>query len=135
MEIQEFTSAFYKIYNPVAGDTIIDDDCDDEAESLIAYWVTEVFEEPVMNDNTFAEAWNKYTSDYKNDNDGESPDYDALIKFLSEYENPEWKVLEITSYGMACGPITSTLCMVVKKDCVFEEIEDEEVEESDEDKE
>jgi hypothetical protein len=123
MEIIEFTSAFYKMYNPVAGDTIVDEECDDDAESLIGYWIDEVFEEPIMNNQVFLTAWEEYSVKYRDEHDDESPDYDALGVFLREYENPAWKVIEITSYGMACGPVSHTVWMVVDKDTVVEDVE------------
>jgi hypothetical protein len=44
------------------------------------------------------------------------PGSDELIEFLKAYKAPTWAVFEITTSGMACGPVSSTVWMVVDLD-------------------
>jgi hypothetical protein len=126
MEYTEFDSSNYKLYNPVIGDTIVDEWCNDDSESLIAYWIDEVFSEPIMNNPVFRKAWEDFSEKYCEENEDDDPDYEVLGEFLRDYENPQWKVYEITSCGMACGPVSTTVWMVVDKDTIIEDVEDEE---------
>jgi hypothetical protein len=116
----------YKILNPVTNEKIVDEECNDDAKSLIAYWLDGYMSEPVINDAKLQEAWEAFAERYEEDND-ESPYWEHLYKFLVEYDSSEWIGYEITSYGIACGPICSTMLYVVDKDVVVEEADREEM--------
>lgn len=120
----------YKIFNPVTNEVIVDEECNDDAISLIASWLDGYMSEPVINDAKLQEAWEAFVERHEEDN-GESPYWEHLYKFLEEYENPEWIGYEITSYGIACGPISSTMLYVVDKDVVVEELDSDELDDED----
>jgi len=114
----------YRMYNPVKNEVIIEEDCDDDAESLIAYWFSEVFDEPLIKDDLLRSSWEEFSAKYEAEND-DTPGYEELEKFLSEYDAAEWIVYIICSSGIACGPISNTGWFVVDKDTLVEEIYDE----------
>ena len=39
-----------------------------------------------------------------------------LEKFLNEYDEPNYVAFEITTGGIACGPISSTVVLVINMD-------------------
>lgn len=117
MKIIRFEYNDYKVYNPIKGDVIIDDDdCNDESPSLIAYWHSACFPESTINNKEFNERWKQYIIDID-----DMPDSDYLEIFLREYENPEWIVYIIDSCGMGCGPSFDTIWLVVNKYTIVEE--------------
>ncbi|HOO99256.1 MAG TPA: hypothetical protein PLV06_06075 [Bacteroidales bacterium] len=126
MEILNYDFSEYKIYNPVRGDVIVDPECDDDAPSLHAYWFTEMITEPMIKDPGLSEAWESFIKKAEEEDENFMLWSDDLVKFLEGYDNPAWKVLEVTSSGIACGPVSSTIWFVVDKETEIEEVEGEE---------
>jgi len=89
------------------------------AEAFIAYWHGEVLDEPSITDDRLEKAWIEYFEKW--DELMENLDaWEAVEKFLSDYENPSWIVYECTFHGMACGPVATTVYYVVKADTEIE---------------
>ena len=130
MEISYMCYSQFKIYNPLTDEIIVDEECDDNAKSLIAYWLDDSIFEPIINNETLKAAWEAFAERHEEDN-GESPCWEDLIKFLEEYSSAEWTGYEITSYGMACGPVTSTVVFIVDRDVIVEELDGEEMDTED----
>ncbi len=120
MKIEYFDGTDYKIYNPVTNEVVIEEEANEGSESIIALWLDEEIEEYSLKDKTFNKAWEAYSNSYKVANDGCTPDNDAILDFLENYENPLWKVFVVNSIGHACGPF-GTVILVVDKDLVFED--------------
>jgi hypothetical protein len=115
------------MFNTITNEIIIEGECDDDAESLIAYWLGDLFEEPLIKDETFKAEWEAYVTEYEKENNCQ-PGFAELESFIERYDSTSWIAYEITSYGMACGPVTSTVLLVVNKDVIVEEVEDEDIE-------
>ncbi len=109
------------------------DEINDGAKAFIASWHGEVLEEPIIEDAKFEAAWNDIYKEWNAEEDPELDIWELLEKFLLEYENPDWVVYECTFYGMACGPVKTTVYFVVKADTIIEEDPDLEEEEDEED--
>lgn len=121
MEIYSLDYSNFKMFNQGTGEVIVDEECDDNAKSLIAYWLDDSVDNPIINNNTLKSAWEAFTERYKVDND-ESPYWEDMIQFLEEYDTTEWIGYEITSSGIACGPVSYTVVYVVEKDVIVEEL-------------
>jgi hypothetical protein len=121
MIIYNLNYSEYKIFNPTTGEVIVHHDCDDDASSLIAYWINGIIDEPLIKNEELNKAWETYVDKYKKDNDI-YPGYEELYKFLEGYDNPEWLGFEITSNGIACGPVSFTVVYIVDKDVIVEEL-------------
>ena len=123
MEINRYAFESYKMYDSKTNDIIastLDQDINEDADSLIAYWAN--LEEPIIKDEDLLEDWGKIVSKYMKENYEESPDYDDLINYLQNYNNPNWIVIE-NSTGLAFAPGSDTIIFVVDKDVVINEIE------------
>ena len=100
------------------------------ADAFIAYWHSEVLDEPCISDEPLEKAWNEYYEKCGKTL-GITEKWETVEKFLCEYENPLWKVYEC----IACELSATTVYYVVKADTIieegldFEEEEDEEVKE------
>lgn len=116
MQIVELELNHYNFYCPATGHLILSDGGDgtENAKSLKGLWVDEVFEEPTFKDETFQKAWEEYYEKHLDeDTDFE---FDILEKFLKETKNETWVCYKITTSGMACGPVSTTVWLVIDMD-------------------
>ena len=85
-----------------------------EASSLKGYWISDVgLEEPAFNDKKFEDGWATFSKKFSDD---EGIGWEDLEKFLNEYDEPNYVAFEITTGGIACGPISSTVVFVINMD-------------------
>ncbi len=91
----------------------------DGAKAFVAAWHSEVLDKPMIKDANLEAAWNAIYSEWNAEEDPELDLWDLLDKFLTEHENPAWIVYECTFYGMACGPVQTTIYFVVKADTII----------------
>ena len=120
------------MYNPSTSEVIVDEECNDDAKSLIGYWLGGFLDEPHINNETLKLAWEAFVGKSNIDIAHSLYSWDALGKFLEEYDNPEWIGYEITSSGIACGPISFTEVFIVDKDVIVEELDGEDIDTEDE---
>ncbi len=116
MEIYSLDYSLYKMFNQGTGEVIVDEECDDNAKSLIAYWLDDSIDNPIINNETLKTAWEAFAEWYEEDNE-ESPYWEHLIKFLEGYDSSEWIGYEISSYGLVC----SAVFFIVDKEVIVEE--------------
>jgi hypothetical protein len=127
MKIYRLDYSNYKMLNLTTGEVIVEEECNDDAKSLKGYWIGDFLNEPIINDDKLKTAWETFVENFNKDNRGTPFCWDALDKFLEVYDNPSWIGYEITSSGMACGPIGYTVVYIVDKDVIVEELGDEEM--------
>ena len=107
----------FNFFCPATGAQILGDElCDDSVPTVMGYWVDLALEDPVLKNPDLAAAWDDYSTIYAAKYEDEMPGSDELIEFLKAYKAPTWAVFEITTSGMACGPVSSTVWMVVDLD-------------------
>jgi len=97
------------------------DEINDDAKAFVAFWHGEVLDEPLIRDPKLEAAWEAIYQEWDAQEDPELGIWELVEKFLSDYENPDWIVYECTFYGMACGPVQTTVYYVVKADTIIEE--------------
>lgn len=95
------------------------EEINEDAEAFVAYWHGEVLQEPSIKDEKLAAAWDKYYEGWDKIME-DTDEWEAVEKFLKDYKNPEWKVMECTFYGMNCGPTSTTVYYVVRADTIIE---------------
>lgn len=109
------------------------EEIEEDANAFVAYWHGEVLDEPMIKNHKLAQAWEKIHKDWSEQEEPELDIWELVEKFLSDYENPDWIVYECTFYGMACGPVQTTVYYVVKADTIIEEDPDLEEDEDEDD--
>jgi hypothetical protein len=127
MKIYSLDYSDFKMLNPTTGEVIVDEDCNDDAESLKGYWTGDFLNEPNINDEVLKTAWEAFVENFNKDNYCTPVCWDVLDKFLEVFDNPSWIVYEITSNGMACGPIGLTVVYIVDKEVIVVELGEEEM--------
>lgn len=108
------------MFNPITGEVIVEEECHDDAKSLKGYWICDLLDEPVINDDKLRTAWEDFVENFYKDNHGTPFSWETLNKFLQEIDNPLWIAYEITSTGIACGPTDYTVVFIVDKDVIVE---------------
>lgn len=114
-----------KMYCPSTDEVIFSPEqleINEAAEAFVAYWHGEVLNDPLITDPELNKAWEEFREGEWQKFLDNLDLWEGIEKFLTEYKNPEWIVYECTFHGMACGPVSSTVYYVVKKDTVIEEV-------------
>jgi len=123
MEILKSNYSGFSLINPLTKELVLDEqEFNEAAESLIAYWHSDCFEMPFIKNNPLKASWDKYIKRSKHEINPYS--YEGVINFLLNYKDISWRVFEITFRGMACGPYWYTVIFVVHKNVVAENIEE-----------
>ena len=121
MQIVNLHLNHYNFFCPATGEFILleNEPINEEAQSLMGYWQSDVISEPCIMNSDFQDAWDAYIQDGdgdEEDEDKESPGWEEVEAFLEKYKNPNWVVFCITNRGMACGPVSSTAWLVIDMD-------------------
>lgn len=121
MQIIELELNHLNFFCPATGQPIISESEDHttNAVSLRALWIDEVFDEPAFRDEKFQEDWETYSE--KHFDEDEDNLYEVQEEFLKTYPKPNWVTFKITTSGMACGPISSTVWLVIDLDAELPE--------------
>jgi hypothetical protein len=122
MKICSFNYSNFKMFNPITGEVIVEEECRNDAKSLKGYWLCDLLDEPVINEDKLRTAWEDFMENYIKDNQGIPFSWDAVEKFLENLDNPLWIAYEVTSTGIACGPVSFTDVFIVDKDVIVEEL-------------
>ena len=111
MQIVELELSHFTFYCPVTGRQIcgVEVGMDESVPSLMGFWEDEFLDKPIINNPELKIDWDKY---YKSTDRRELSD--GFEKFLRSISAPQWLVYKITTYGMACGPMSSTVWFVIK---------------------
>jgi len=116
MQIIEIELSHSNFYCPVTGEVISDEDAppmNENAKSLMGFWIDAVLEEPIINDKILKSSWNRYVKKFEKESGEDYPDCADLRKFLADYKNPTWIVFEITSSGIGHGIHSDTVWYVI----------------------
>jgi hypothetical protein len=101
----------FNLFCPATGELICGpEEMNEKAKSLRGFWVSEVLDEPVISDANLKQAWHDAVKE------AEGADSLILEKFLREYVAPNWCAFEVTTSGIACGPVSTTAWFVLDLD-------------------
>lgn len=119
MKIVELELPHFNFYCPATGECILreDEPCNDDARSLQAYWIDEVFDEPMIKNTQLAADWSTFSK--KNRNNFQSS-FDMLEDFFRQYDEMNWVVFKLIFSGMGCsGPTSMTVWKVIDMNTVL----------------
>ena len=119
MQIVELELNHPNFYCPVTGEFILkaDEQCNEDATSLMGYWVDEVIDSPFLKDELLKKDFAAFMSYHEEQDEDFSLGFEELEQFLTEFEVPNWVVYKITTSGMGCGgPMCSTVYMIIDMD-------------------
>lgn len=103
MQIIELERNDGNFFCPSTGMKVFHDDGEPLAPSLRACWCAVEPSEPIHLDEELAPQWEAHLESQLHADDG--PD---VVAFLQALQRPNWVAFEVSSFGMACGPVWST---------------------------
>ena len=101
MQIIELELSHYDLYSPATGELICGEETgyNEAAQSLMGYWIGEVFTEPFIKDEALKAAWRqlieKVDAAVDAGEDDEGLGIEHLVQFLADYDAPSWIVFKI----------------------------------------
>ena len=124
MQIIELELSHYNFFCPVTGEYIIKEGepVNDEAVSLMGYWINEVIDEPFIKNAALKKGYDMFLLSEKEENKDFYFNYEELEKFLSTLGAQNWVTYKITTKTMSCnnGPIWETVYFVIDMDTYTE---------------
>jgi hypothetical protein len=115
MQIVEINLENINFYCPVTGEYILKvyEPVNEDASSLMAYWIDLAFEDPFIKSEKLQAAWNTFCENYAKENNDDYPDIEAFEGFISNLKWNNWVCFKLTENGMACGPTSSTVWKIL----------------------
>ena len=103
MQIITLETENLNLYSPSTGEVLCHEETgyNEEAQSLMGYWVQEIMDEPFIKNPDLQQAWDAYMeeSDARLEADDEYPGPD-VDEFLAQYDYPTWIAFRIETWGM-----------------------------------
>ena len=102
MQVIQLELDDWHFFCPLTGQTVFHDDGQPNAPTLCGGWCHEVPDEPVYLAEELKPLWQKYLAAQE-----AAEDLLDIPAFLRSVELPNWVAFELTTRGMACGPVWS----------------------------
>jgi hypothetical protein len=116
MQIIELELTHFNFFCPATGERILSsEECNDDAKSLMGYWLDEFLFEPYIKDKDLLKAWQKEVKRLDK-LDASQSIWDEFESFLRNYNVHNWVVFKLTASGIACGPVSNTVWKVLNLD-------------------
>ena len=108
MQIIELERDDWNFFCPATGRLVFTDDGETNTPALRGSWCHEVPEEPMHLAEELKPLWQLHLDAQAAKDEGAD-----VVTFLQSVEQPNWVAFEITTCGMACGPVWSTAWAVL----------------------
>lgn len=111
MQIIDLDLSHDNFYCPATGHHIVGPQHYEASPALVGMWHCEVLEEPEIQDAALETSYKEYLKQIEKEE--EWPEMD---EFLASFESPNFVAFKITTHGIACGPVSSTVWYVINMD-------------------
>jgi len=111
-----------QFYNPATGEAIMtpENGINEEASSLLAYWIDEIIVEPTFRSKEIEDAWNEYLSALESEIHMHRDHQNVLRNFITTYNSTEKQLhAYLLSAYTGCNPGNELVWFVL--DCGLEE--------------
>jgi hypothetical protein len=108
MQIIELERDDWNFHCPATGRLVFSDDGEPNTPALRGSWCHEVPDEPMHLAEELQPLWQAHL-----EAQAAARDDADVVGFLRSLERPNWVAFEITTFGMACGPVWSTTWTVL----------------------
>ena len=115
------------MFCPSTGEIIVgsgQDGVNERAGAFIAYWHGDALDKPHISDVTLRIAWDAFNRRGGPDSDDADLGWDAVDRFLADYEYPAWVVYKCIFHGLEFRPTSATIYFVVRADTIVEKASD-----------
>jgi hypothetical protein len=122
MQIVELELDHFNFFCPATGEQILSPtDCNEEAASLMGYWIDEMIYEPCLKDELLKKDFAAFMNYHEEQDEGFWLGFEELEQFFTEFDAPNWVVFKLTTRGMGCGgPMCSTVYFVIDMNTLSE---------------
>lgn len=103
MQLIQLERPHWNFFCPATGQPVYGDSGEPLAPSFRGGWCCEVPEEPLELAEELQPRWQAYLEQQEDSDDGLD-----VSAFLVSVDQPGWVAFEITTFGIACGPVWST---------------------------
>ena len=103
MQIIKLERDDWNFFCPSTGMQVFKDDGEPNTAALRGTWCDEVADEPMHLAEELQPLWHAYLERMELEEEGVD-----VVVFLNSVDQPNWVVFQITTCGMACGPVWST---------------------------
>jgi len=123
MQIIELELSHYDLYSPSTGEHICGEETgfNENAKSLMGYWIGEVFNEPFIKDESLKAAWDqlieKVDAAVEAGMDDQGLEIEHLNQFLADYDAPSWIVFKIGHPDDVTGTVIDNCWFVLNMEC------------------
>jgi hypothetical protein len=108
MQIIKLERDDWNFYCPATGRPVFTDEGEPNTPAFRGGWCHEVPEEPLHLAEELQPSWESHLQAQMAADEGAD-----VVGFLRSLERPNWVAFEITTFGMACGPVSSTTWTVL----------------------
>ena len=110
MQIIQLELDHDNFFCPVNGQRITGSQSYEASPAQLGMWVDLVIDEPEINSPELEAKWQHYVEQLAED------DFTVMAEFFEAIDLPNHVCFEITTSGMACGPVSSTAWFVIDMD-------------------
>ena len=108
MQIIKLERDDWNFFCPATGRLVFTDEGEPNTPALRGSWCHEVPEEPMHLAEELKPLWQQHLDAQALKDEGAD-----VVGFLQSLDRPNWVAFEITTFGMACGPVWSTAWTVL----------------------
>jgi hypothetical protein len=108
MQLIQLERDDWNFFCPATGEPVFKETGEPNAQSVRGFWCHEVPEEPELLCDELQLQWAAHLAIQ----DATDESFD-VVSFLKSVDRPCWVAFEITTRGMACGPVCSTTWTVL----------------------
>ena len=116
MQLVTLSLDHVNFFCPVTGHRMVGHNYYESSPALLGAWVSDVASEPQLENDGLTGYWNRYLNALDDEYDID------LNKFFESVEEDCWVCFEITTGGMACGPVWTTVWYVIDMNYEVEEV-------------
>ncbi len=102
MQLAELSISNLNLYSPSNGEVICHEEIgyNEDATTLMGYWIQEIADQPFIQNPELKKQWDAYVQDYEEKNDLFPANENTIDGFFRDYDNPNWMVFKIQTFGM-----------------------------------
>ena len=108
MQLIQLERDDWNFFCPASGERVFKESGEPSASTIRGSWCDAVPEEPLVINQELQPLWEDHLAQLEEADEG--PDVSVFLKGL---DWPGWVAFEITSYGIACGPVCKTTWTVL----------------------
>lgn len=113
MQIIHYERWDHRLCCPVTGQPVFDEHLEPAVPTFRGFWIAEVIEEPTITSPELTAAWAAYVARVQASEETDEEERLDVEEFLASVESADLVAFCMTSHGIACGPVSETIWVVL----------------------